>query len=881
MPYLIESNAWRLLQGLAQLLSRRKSKYQSQPFPLSVNRGMGQSYAGLLEVELRRVLTVKEYPHNLSPTEFEHCQSKLSLLCSLLNDFTIHPGSFDNGPEAQSYPRLLDLARFLESTTEEVDLVAGPRTTIFRLPQNTTELKRCLDVATACNGLLTRLWESLPQEPPILSVPTQNRNAWKKGRIRNRVIFALKGPNEHSALPDSQLVLSPCRGLDLWQEARCNSMNLLFGAWTNTASLGSGKSRQSLDQLILKGAFRPLGLNSLFNDERSARLSLADRRALAVKLGFCLMDFFDVDITANRIYFVNSSTQDPKQDVPYLAFGSTLPAAAGSYDNFKIGHPVLLSFAKLLLEIDFGQIINLDIKPHNNQNRDVWAELFSRVELLAQERSDSYLQAIRVCLVVHEKIAEALRSHNSQSKETADSTIRKKLYKEVIRKLELGLAEAHQKSSRKRQRPESPAPSDPQNAMQAVGLGEMPIRSTVSKPATSDYKRRRVPGAQDSPSLNIPDPSRGEPSNSYEEFSAVSGSDGCLHHRVGLPYSQNDRHGAKEFEIAIICALSLEYNAVSYLFDEFWDDDGDPYGRAPGDPNNYTTGRIGKYNVVLALQPHMGKTNATGAAASMRSSYSSLWLVLVVGVCGAAPYSGDDEILLGDVIITKTVVQYDFGRQYPGRFQRKETIDDSLGKPDKNVRGLVAMFETDRGIDWLEKRTAFFLQQLQDKVADTKRRGRYNHPGVSKDKLFKAEYRHKHYKTASCVCHSCIDDADPVCEKALHLSCAELGCDEEQLVPRDRLRYVRRRSICDGRSGEGNPAVVHIGAVASGDGAIAFEMEGAGVWDEVPSLVVKGVCDYADSHKNKGWQNFAAATAASTCKAVLERYIQTDRPTGV
>ncbi len=28
-------------------------------------------------------------------------------------------------------------------------------------------------------------------------------------------------------------------------------------------------------------------------------------------------------------------------------------------------------------------------------------------------------------------------------------------------------------------------------------------------------------------------------------------------------------------------------------------------------------------------------------------------------------------------------------------------------------------------------------------------------------------------------------------------------------------------------------------------------MEGAGVWDEVPYIVIKGICDYADSHKNK------------------------------
>lgn len=45
----------------------------------------------------------------------------------------------------------------------------------------------------------------------------------------------------------------------------------------------------------------------------------------------------------------------------------------------------------------------------------------------------------------------------------------------------------------------------------------------------------------------------------------------------------------------------------------------------------------------------------------------------------------------------------------------------------------------------------------------------------------------------------------------------------------------------------------------------------------MPCIVVKGMCDYADSHKHKGWQYFAAATAASASKAILERYIRTDK----
>lgn len=63
--------------------------------------------------------------------------------------------------------------------------------------------------------------------------------------------------------------------------------------------------------------------------------------------------------------------------------------------------------------------------------------------------------------------------------------------------------------------------------------------------------------------------------------------------------------------------------------------------------------------------------------------------------------------------------------------------------------------------------------------------------------------------------------------------------------------------------------------IAQRDGVIAFEMEGAGIWDELPCFIVKGVCDYADSHKPKLWQKYAAATASSTIKAMLESYFET------
>ncbi|OCK99021.1 purine and uridine phosphorylase [Cenococcum geophilum 1.58] len=271
--------------------------------------------------------------------------------------------------------------------------------------------------------------------------------------------------------------------------------------------------------------------------------------------------------------------------------------------------------------------------------------------------------------------------------------------------------------------------------------------------------------------------------------------------------------GRKDFEIGIICALPPEYDAVSLIFDEFWDEDGDPYGKATGDHNYYTTGRIGKYNVVLALLSHIGKTNATSAAHSLRLSYSGLWLVLLVGICGRVPRVGAKEILLGNVVISKTIVQYDFSRRYPNGFIRKDTIKDNLSKPNKEVRNLLVMFKTDR---------------------------KYNYPGTAEDKLFESNYTHgrEYRRTPS-----------HVCDESFNLSCEEPAIYVGPIALGDIV--IKSREDRD--------------TIARKEGVIAFEMEAVGVWEELPCcIIIKG--------------NFAAATASSVTKVLLERLIQEDKP---
>lgn len=139
------------------------------------------------------------------------------------------------------------------------------------------------------------------------------------------------------------------------------------------------------------------------------------------------------------------------------------------------------------------------------------------------------------------------------------------------------------------------------------------------------------------------------------------------------------------FQLAIICALPLEYDAVYDSLDEVWTGPDGEYGKAPGDMNRYTTGRMANSAVVLLLLPGMGKVHAASAVASMRSSFSNLRFAFLGGICGAVPRNHDREVILGDVVISKTVIQYDFGHQYSHSFQPKQRIEDVLGRPLKEI----------------------------------------------------------------------------------------------------------------------------------------------------------------------------------------------------
>jgi nucleoside phosphorylase len=351
-----------------------------------------------------------------------------------------------------------------------------------------------------------------------------------------------------------------------------------------------------------------------------------------------------------------------------------------------------------------------------------------------------------------------------------------------------------------------------------------------------------------------------------------------------------------DFEIAIICALRVERDAVEALFDEDYEADGVSYGKAVGDQNAYLVGKMGNQHVVLAYMPGMGSVTAAAVAAHIPSSFPRIKMGLIVGICGGVPKTPDGaEVLLGDVIISTSVVQIDFGRQYPNKFIRKDSNDDTLGRANPEIRAFLGKLSGLRARGRLKQKMAVFSAQ----VCATEELHAFAYPGPENDTLFPSSYRHKHQNQGSCAtCSSCHDEDGDVCKAAMNSPCTELDCDATVQVKRERLAKPRAHLSNSMPNSEGNTQAqassIHFGRMASSntvmksgghrdriaaaESVIGLEMEGAGAWDRIPTVVIKGVCDYADSHKNKAWQGYSAANAAACAKAVLQEWRTEDKP---
>jgi nucleoside phosphorylase len=301
-----------------------------------------------------------------------------------------------------------------------------------------------------------------------------------------------------------------------------------------------------------------------------------------------------------------------------------------------------------------------------------------------------------------------------------------------------------------------------------------------------------------------------------------------------------------DYTVGWICALKVEYVAAQELLDEEHED----LEYVAQDNNNYTLGSIGKHNVVIATLPlgEYGIASAATVARDMMHSFHNVRIGLMVGIGGGVP-SKDHDIRLGDIVVSAPkdgyggLLQYHHGGNTQDQsFQFTGFLDQPPVALRTALAGLQAQYE----------RKGHRIEETADSVVENNKRLRreYKRPDQLSDRLYRADAIHPNTK------EGCLS-----------------VCDPQALVQRDR------------RDEDEDNLVIHYGLIASSNqlmknallrdqlaaekDVLCFEMEAAGLMNHFPCLVIRGICDYSDSHKNDKWQGYAAMVAAAYAKDLL------------
>lgn len=309
--------------------------------------------------------------------------------------------------------------------------------------------------------------------------------------------------------------------------------------------------------------------------------------------------------------------------------------------------------------------------------------------------------------------------------------------------------------------------------------------------------------------------------------------------------------GHQAYTVGWICALATESTAAQVFLDQIHERS---RARFTNDNNHYVLGSIAGHNVVITVLPdgEYGLSSAAIAATDMLRSYPLIRVVFMVGVGGGAPRLPTYDIRLGDVAVSSPrdgksgVFQYDFGKTIQDQDFR---TTGALSLPPRVVRTAVAALRSDHDLKG---------HQLDQSVEDVLRanpnlKGRYARPSCNSDRLYRSGVVHPHGSDADCA---------DVCSRG--------PSDVVQRKPRDH-RIIHYGTIASANQVMKDAALRD--KLATKHGIICFEMEAAGLMNTFPCLVIRGICDYSDTHKNKHWQGYAAMIAAAYAKDVLKQMI--------
>ncbi|KAK6527593.1 hypothetical protein TWF694_004577 [Orbilia ellipsospora] len=329
-----------------------------------------------------------------------------------------------------------------------------------------------------------------------------------------------------------------------------------------------------------------------------------------------------------------------------------------------------------------------------------------------------------------------------------------------------------------------------------------------------------------------------------------------------------------DYTVGWICALSKEQTAATAMLDHRHN----ALSKPPNDPNAYTVGSIGKHNIVIACLPEgeVGNNSAANVVAWVASTFPSIKFGLMVGIGGGIP----PKVRLGDVVVSTPVgkysgvIQWDFGKTGDGgKFERV----GSLNNPPTSLRTAITKLKTAHELEG--SKIPIYLDELKQKYP--KLAPRYTWSESLKDPLDTPENSSGSLSIWKNIFFIFWNAALFILGHHLNLWAGLT------------LLWATNttKTASSGARTKPREPHIHYGLIASGNQVIkdatfrdkldedlggrvlCVEMEAAGLMNNFQCIVIRGICDYADEHKNKDWQEYVAAIAAAFAKELLE-YVQ-------
>lgn len=303
--------------------------------------------------------------------------------------------------------------------------------------------------------------------------------------------------------------------------------------------------------------------------------------------------------------------------------------------------------------------------------------------------------------------------------------------------------------------------------------------------------------------------------------------------------------------IGFICPLHVELQAVRAVFDE---DLGERQIYVDGDLQNYYHyGMIGSRTVVAVsfAEKRVGPVQAalyTGRLLLEHQSLNNLTSsCFLVGVA-AGIWSVKEDVRLGDVVIATRVVDWTSGKIITDDFESTEDAKDVSNEVQVRLPRFC------ENMSRLSKRILHRVDTMRTRDEDEADL-HWECPGMDQDVLFKPDVPHR----GGSDCEDCEKQVevrkprDPYLPRVHRGLIATGNVVLKDATTRERLRRDRHNKV------------------------LAVEMEASAVLlAHRRFIVIRGICDYADSHKNKRWQEYAAATAAACTRLWIDDFLLAD-----